>query len=56
VERLLTVRQVAARLHACRATIYSMVERGDLPHIRIGNAVRFAPSDLVAALERHRRK
>ncbi len=56
VERLLTVRQVAARLNVCRATIYSMVERGDLPRIRIGNTVRFTQADLVAALERHGRK
>jgi hypothetical protein len=33
-----------------------MVERGDLPHIRIGNAVRFELAHLIAALESHRRK
>jgi len=56
VERLLTVKEVATRLHVCRATVYSMVERGELPHVRVGNAVRFEPTRLVAALERRRRE
>jgi excisionase family DNA binding protein len=42
-------------LDLCRATVYSLVARGDLPHIRVGNAVRFELADLIAALERHRR-
>ncbi|MFT3914873.1 MAG: helix-turn-helix domain-containing protein [Anaeromyxobacteraceae bacterium] len=55
VDRLLTVREVAARLNVCRATVYSMVERGELPHVRVGNAVRFDPMSLARALEAHRR-
>ena len=50
VDHLLTVKEVAARLHVCRATIYSLVERGHLPHIRIGNALRFDAVELAAAL------
>src|SRR5882757_1332412 len=33
-ERLLTVKEVAARLGVCRATAYELCERGELPHIR----------------------
>src|SRR5690349_15084436 len=46
-EKLLTVREVAERLGVCRATVYAMVERGALPHVRIGNNVRFHPADLA---------
>ena len=52
VDRMLTVKEVAARLHVCRATVYAMVERGELPRIRVGSAVRFDPAVLAAALER----
>jgi excisionase family DNA binding protein len=51
-ERLLTVREVAARLGVCRATVYAMVERGELPHVRISGAVRVHPTDLMAFVVR----
>jgi excisionase family DNA binding protein len=51
-EKLLTVREVAARLGVCRATVYAMVERGELPAVRIGSVVRVHPADLVAYLAR----
>ena len=44
-EKLLTVREVADRLGVCRATMYAMVERGELPAVRIGAAVRVDPAD-----------
>ncbi len=55
VETLLTVTQVAALLGVCRATVYSMVERGELPHLRLGGLIRFRPEDLAAVLVRARR-
>ncbi len=54
-EKFLTVREVAERLGVCRATVYAMVERGELPHVRIGNRVRFHVADLGAALARMHR-
>jgi excisionase family DNA binding protein len=36
----LSVRETAAILRVCRATIYNMIERGDLPHVRVRNAIR----------------
>ncbi len=47
---LLTVRAVAAHLGVCKATVYALCERGELPHIRISNAIRIAPADLAAFL------
>ena len=45
--RLLTVREVAERLAVSTATVYSLCERGELPHVRISNAIRIAPADLA---------
>lgn len=47
--RLLCVSEVADRLGVCRATVYELVSRGQLPHVRVGNAIRI-PSEVVAAL------
>jgi excisionase family DNA binding protein len=38
--RFLTVKEVAAMLRVCTATVYSMVERGDLEHVRVRNGIR----------------
>jgi excisionase family DNA binding protein len=38
--RLFTVKEVAAILRVCTATVYSMVARGELEHVRVGNAIR----------------
>jgi excisionase family DNA binding protein len=54
-EKLLTIREVAERLGVCRATVYAMVERGALPAVRIGSAVRVHPADLQALVARRRR-
>ncbi len=45
-EELLSIADVADRLGVCRATVYRMVWRGELPHVRIGSAIRIRPSDL----------
>ena len=48
VVRLLTVREVAERLAVCTATVYALVERGEIRHLRISNAIRVHPDDLEA--------
>ena len=37
---LLTVGEVAERLKLSRATVYSLVKRGQLPSIRVSNSIR----------------
>jgi excisionase family DNA binding protein len=54
-DNLLSVRQVAEQLAVSTATIYRMAERGHLPHVRISNAIRVAPRELAAFIDRQRR-
>ena len=48
----LTVREVAARLRVCTATVYSLCESGGLVHVRLNNAIRVSEDDLRRYLER----
>jgi len=47
IERLLTVRQVAAQFGVCTVTVYKWAVDGVLPHVRIVNVVRVRPEDLT---------
>ena len=38
--QVLSVREVAARLRVCTATVYDMIERNELEHVRVSNAIR----------------
>jgi excisionase family DNA binding protein len=38
--RLISIKEAAAILRVCTATVYSMVERGELPHVRVSNSIR----------------
>jgi len=46
--RLLPVKEVAQQLGVCNATVYRLVEAGELPHVRIVNSIRIRPDDLEA--------
>lgn len=48
----LTPAEVAARLRVSRATVYALIERGDLVARRVGLALRICISDLEAYLRR----
>lgn len=37
---MLTVRQAAAVLKVSTWTVYTMVQRGELEHVRVSNAIR----------------
>jgi excisionase family DNA binding protein len=54
LEPLLTVGDTAVFLGVSRAHVYVLLERDELPHVRIGKRIRFVPDELRAYLERHR--
>ena len=54
-DRLLSVREAAEQLGLCTATVYQLVGEGQLPHVRVLNAIRVAPRDLAAFVEGQRR-
>ena len=54
MQPLLSVRQVAALLGMCAATVYRMCEQGELEHFRVRNAIRVPVGTLKAYLERAR--
>jgi excisionase family DNA binding protein len=49
----LTVREVACLLRVTPATVYRLIDRGELRHARISNAIRVSPSDLATFLRGH---
>ncbi len=49
--RLLTVEDVRAELNIGRTLVYRLVERGALPVVRVGRALRVRPADFEAYLE-----
>jgi excisionase family DNA binding protein len=53
-EALLSVKDVARRLGVHPYTVYKLCERGELPHVRVLNAIRVKPDDLArfASLDR----
>lgn len=53
-ERLLKGEEVADILYVSRSMAYLLMRRGDLPSLRIGNAVRVRPEDLEAYIEQQR--
>jgi excisionase family DNA binding protein len=48
---LLRVNEVAETLAISRRSVYLLVGSGDLPAIRVGERLRFRPSDIDAYLE-----
>jgi excisionase family DNA binding protein len=49
------VRDVARILAVSTATDYALVDRGELPHVRVLNAIRVAPADLQHFINSNRR-
>jgi excisionase family DNA binding protein len=55
VDRLLTIKEAAARLWASTATVYALCERGGLPYVRLStHAIRIAERDLAEFIRLHR--
>jgi excisionase family DNA binding protein len=36
-------------------TVRRLVKNGEIPHLRMGKALRFVPADVIASLERRNR-
>jgi excisionase family DNA binding protein len=54
LEPLLDVEGTSAFLSVSRRQTYLLVERGELPAVRVGTRLRFIPEELRAYLERRR--
>jgi excisionase family DNA binding protein len=46
---------VAERLGVSTATVYALCDRGELPHVRVMNAIRVAPADIAVFLAGQRK-
>ncbi len=51
MDEILTIPEVARYLKMSRAKIYRLVQRREIPHIRIGKNVRIRGSDLARWIE-----
>jgi len=52
VESLLTVKEVAETLKVTERTVYNLIERGDIPRVKVGRAVRIRREDMKDYIER----
>jgi excisionase family DNA binding protein len=50
--RLLSVREVAEHLTVSTATVYALIDRSEIPHVRVSNAVRVRLQDLEVFIGR----
>lgn len=46
--KLITQRETAALLSVCGRTVRTLTRKGVLPHVRVGDSVRYLPSDIEA--------
>lgn len=51
-ESMLTLKEVARYLHVVPLTVYRMIDRGDLPAVKVGRVWRIRKQDLEAYLGR----
>ena len=47
INTLLKAKEVAEILQICRAMAYNLMQRGEIPTVRIGKARRVRPEDLI---------
>lgn len=50
---LLKAHEVAGQLGISLAMVYRIMQEGELPSVKIGNAIRIRPCDLEAYINRH---
>ena len=54
-DRLLTAKEVADLIQVDRSTVSRWAKAGTLPSLKIGDLLRFRPSDIEAFINAHRR-
>jgi excisionase family DNA binding protein len=50
----MTVADAAEYLAISRRQVYLLIDRRELPAVRVGTRIRFVPAELRSYLERHR--
>ena len=55
MDTIYTVSEVAKYLKISKSKLYYMVQRGEIPYIKIGKNVRILEADLMEWLEERRR-
>lgn len=50
--QFLTVQEVADYLKVSRPTVYRLVKKGKIQHIKVEGSIRIKPSDLESFIER----
>lgn len=51
-DKILTIPQVSQYLQVSKAKIYAMVQRGEIPYIRLNKNVRISEKDLIRWLQK----
>ena len=54
MDEIMTIPEVARYLKISKSKIYYMVQKKQIPHIRLGRNVRIKESELLNWLEKHR--
>ena len=52
---LMTAREAAQALAISPRKLWDLTKHGDIPHVRIGRSVRYAPADLQSWIEAQKR-
>jgi len=55
LEQMFTAKQVMEKLNISKATLYRLMQRGELHSYKVGRSVRFKESDIVKYLEGQKR-
>lgn len=55
-EKLMTVQEVCEWLTISRWSLYQMVSRGQIPHVKLGRRLRFVYSELDLWVQRNKKE
>lgn len=56
MSKLITAKELAEMLHVKTRSIYQMVYRSQLPHIKFGGTLRFDPEEIQAFINKGHRE